>query len=77
MTPAEWKNMTFPYVDDLGFKWVDHDGFIDDTREGKCFICKTPTRRVDIGYEGHYCRSSECEEQIRKDLEDAPNQSGT
>lgn len=73
MTPEEWHALDFPYKDDLGFIWVDPDGFIDDSREGKCFICKQPTRRVDISYEGHYCGSTECEEEIRKDLENAKN----
>lgn len=71
MTPEEWYALDFPHTDDLGFVWVDPNGFQDYTREGKCFICKTPTRRVDIHYEGHYCGSNECEEKIRKDLENA------
>lgn len=64
--------LTYPYEDDLGFVWVDSGAFLAD-KPGPCFICKTQTKRLDVCYDGYYCGSDECEEEIRKDLENAPD----
>jgi hypothetical protein len=58
----------YPYEDDLGFTWVDPITFLAD-REGLCFICKGKTKRLDVCYDGYYCGSDACDEEIRKDLE--------
>lgn len=60
--------VSYPYEDDLGFIWVDSNTFLAD-KEEPCFMCKAPTKRLDIHFEGHYCGSAECEEAIRRDLE--------
>lgn len=70
MTKEEWFALDFPYTDDIGCVWIDHTGWLADT-PGLCFICKQETKRLDIDFAGYYCGSNECEEQIRKDLEDA------
>lgn len=67
LTKSEWYSMKFPYTDDIGLVWVDPDGFLAE-KAGPCFICKVPTKRVDLAYEGHFCTSDECNEEIRKDL---------
>jgi hypothetical protein len=76
ITKEEWysPDMVFPYTDEYGFVWMDHSGWLVDKAE-PCFICKTPTKRLDVGYQGHYCNSSQCEETIRKDLERANDES--
>ena len=74
LTKGEWRDMKFPYTDDIGFVWVDHDGFLTDY-EGPCFMCKNLTKRVDVNYEGYYCGSDSCEEAIRQDLERYNDQS--
>jgi len=69
-TKEEWYSpeMIFPYTDDIGCVWIDQSAWLADRAE-PCFICKTPTKRLDVDYSGHYCGSTECEEVIRKDLE--------
>lgn len=35
---------------------------------GECFVCGSPTDRVDIHFGGHYCGSEECQQKIVTDL---------
>ncbi|ASR77463.1 hypothetical protein FDI36_gp058 [Streptomyces phage NootNoot] len=58
----------YPRRDGDGTYWYDPSTLHTD-EPGVCFMCKTPTHRLDIDYHGHFCGSDECNEAIRRDLE--------
>ena len=55
----------YPYVDELGFEWLDCNTF--STGEfGICFFCGTSTDKIDINFDAYYCGNDD--ESIRREL---------
>lgn len=69
MTKERWYSaeMVFPWTDQYGYVWMDQSAWYEEKAE-PCFVCKTPTHRLDIDYQGYYCASPECEKEIWDDL---------
>ncbi len=53
-----------------GVYWYDQITFRAN-REGRCFICKQATLRIDVCFEAYYCGSLSCTETIENDLRKA------
>lgn len=57
----------YPYLDDTGALWYDANGFKAENA-GECFICKTPTDRVDINFLTFFCNAASCIDSIAAQL---------
>lgn len=58
-----------PKTDDPTFSIEEVTDYILSETVGDCFMCGAKTNRVDLCYNGYYCGSQECEDQIRIELE--------
>jgi hypothetical protein len=59
----------YPGWDSYGTYWYDPSGMHTDVA-GNCFICGTSTYRLDIDFHAHFCNQTECNDEVRRQLEE-------
>lgn len=68
MSGLKLSEINYPYMDDVGYTWIDPGGFFlrflfmgkEAVQKAPCFICNRMTQRIDIDYHGYFCNSWPC-----------------